>query len=137
MEQPPRRHRRDEQQPEIVGEEKGRQRGDDAAEGEKRQEREEQPRQADAQQVVAELRVVGKLPALPEGSLVERRADGRADAAKQDGARHVAALAPLRAIARRPDVRHQQVRKRWCHQMISSISCSPLPPVSLRKTDVS
>ena len=75
MEHPSRRDRRDEQQPEIVGEEKGRQRGDDAAEGEKRQEREEQPRQADAQQVVAELGVVGKLSGQPEGSLVERRAD--------------------------------------------------------------
>ena len=76
VEQPPRRHGRREQQPQVVRQEERGQRGDDAAEGEEREEREEQPGEAEAQQVVAELGVVGEQRRQPEGAAEDGAADG-------------------------------------------------------------
>ena len=137
MEQPARRDRRGQQQPQIVGQEERRERGDDAAEGQEREERQEQPRQAEAEQVVAELGVLDELPGEPERRPRDsaRDHDQRRSPPNSDAAQQVAALAPARAVARRPERRQQQVGERLCScQTISSISCSPLPPVSFRNT---
>ena len=136
VEQAARRDRRRQQQAEIVGQEERRQRRDDAAEGEEREERQEQPRQPEPQQVVAELRVVGELPGEPVRAAEDRGRDERGRCRRRATPREqVAALAAPRPVARRPELRQQQVRKAvWHHQTISSISCSPLPPVSLRNT---
>jgi hypothetical protein len=106
-EQPAHRHRRNDEQPQIVGEKERRQRRDDAAEGEKREERQEQPRQTEPQQVIAQLRVVPKLPRQPERAGEQRAEDTEADDAEQARAREIAALAPPRAIARGPQLRQQ------------------------------
>ena len=75
MEQAARGDRRGQQQPQVLGQEERRERGDDAAEGEEREEGQEQPGQAEAEQVVAELRVVEQLPGEPERSREERGRD--------------------------------------------------------------
>ena len=75
MKQPPRRHRRDQQQPQIVGQKKRRQRGDDAAEGEEGEEGQEEPRQAEPQQVIAEVRIVGELDRDPPRAVENPVAD--------------------------------------------------------------
>ena len=121
IEQPPRGHGGRQQQPQIIGEEERRQRGDDATEGKECEERHENPRQAEAQQVVAQLVVVVELPCQP-GCAIEQCGEytGR-DAAEEDCPREVAGLAPLRAVARRPEMRQQQVGEGALHTA-SSIS---------------
>ena len=137
VEQAPRRNRRHQQQPQIVGQKKRRQRGDDAAESEEGEKRQKQPRQPHAEEEVTELRVILEVAGQPERSLIQRTDDEHADAAKQQAAHPVATLPPLRAIARRPEVRQQEVGVRLHHHTISSISCSAPPPVSFRNTAVS
>ena len=66
-------------------EERG-QRGDDAAEGEEGEERQEEPGQAEAQQVVAELFVRGELRRQPVGATEQRADDDQPDAAEQQAA---------------------------------------------------
>jgi len=137
VKQPAGGDRRHQQQPQIVRQEERRQRGHHAAEGEKREERQEQPGQSHPQQKVAELGVVCKMAGQPERTLEQRHAHGDPDAAEQQAAREIAALAPASAVARRQQVRQQEVRIGLDHQTISSSSCSPLPPVSFRNTEVS
>jgi DNA polymerase III alpha subunit len=62
MKQPPRRDRRGKQKAKIVGQEEGRECGDHTTEREKRQERQKEPREADAKQVVPKLREIRQLP---------------------------------------------------------------------------
>src|SRR5512138_2730487 len=93
VKEPVRGDRRGKQEPQIVREKEGRQRGDDPAEREERKEREKQPRQPDTQQVVPELRVIGKLPGNPERCREDREGDDRRNAAEDQTAQQIAALA--------------------------------------------
>ena len=145
VEQPPRRHGRRQQQPQIVGQEERRERRDDAAEREEREEREEQPRQAEAKQVVAELLVdAPSCERQPVGAPEERRQRPAGRCRRRRTARARSPRSRRRARLRDD---HSEGSRRYgnawvdgCatgHQTTSSISCSPLPPVSFRNTGVS
>src|SRR4029079_16245456 len=83
VEETARRHGRGEQQSEVLREKERRERRHDAAEGEKREEREEEPRETEAQQVVAEIGVVGELRRDPARAVEDRAEDARADDAEE------------------------------------------------------
>ena len=64
-------------------EEERRERGDDAAEGEEGEKRQEEPGQAEPQEVVAELGVLRELPGEPERSPEDRREHEQAHRAEE------------------------------------------------------
>src|SRR5262249_43404517 len=87
-------------------------------------------------QIVAELFVVEQLPGEPEDDGEDRGRDADPDPSEQEGADAVALLPPERAVARAPEDGEEQVGEGLRGQRASSISWSPLPPVSFRKTGV-
>ena len=123
VKQTPDGERRREEHAQVFRQKKGRQRRDDAAECEEGKEGEKQPRQAEAQQVVAEVLVAFELASASRRPETGRRRRSARRRRTSRRAIRVAALAPPRAIARRPDAWQQQVRETAAHhQTISSIS---------------
>src|SRR5688572_23723019 len=150
MEHSARGHGGRENQPQVVGQEERRERRHDPAESQERQKGQKQPRQSEAQQVIAEVREPPKLLRQPERAAEDRARDSKTEGAEERRAHPVAALPSPRPVARGPDGRRQQIRKRprerhpdpLTHDAnpvytTSSISCRPLPPVSRRNTSVS
>ena len=134
--QSPPRYRCGNEEAQVVGQEKRRERSDNAAEREEAEERQEQPRQSEAKQVVAELFECGELRREPVGANEEGTAHADPDRSKDARSQQIAALPSPRAIPHRPQLRREQKGKRRVRHTTSSISCSPAPPVSFKKTAV-
>ncbi len=140
VEEPARVDGRGEEQAQVLREEEGGERGDEGAEGDERQEGQEQPGKAQAHQEVAELLVAEEVCVQEIGNPEERGRDQEAQAREERGAQAVARLAPPRAVLHSREHRGEQPGEGADHrrrQRPSSISCSPLPPVSFRNTGVS
>jgi hypothetical protein len=98
MEQPPGGNRSCQEEAEILRQEKRRQRRDDSAEREKWKNGQEQPGQAEPEQVVAELLVRAQLAGEPERSLEDGRAHQDRDRAEYAAAQEIAALSQADAV---------------------------------------
>ena len=130
------RYRCGNEEAQVVGQEKRRERSDNAAEREEAQEGQEQPRQSEAKQEVAKFFECGELRRQPVGANEEGAAHAEPDRSKDARSQQIAALPSPRAIPHRPQLRHEQKGKRRVRHTTSSISCSPAPPVNFKKTAV-
>ena len=99
-EEAPRRDRRHHQQPQVVRQEEGRERRDHAAEGEERQEGQEQPGQARGAAGSRRARRTAPLPREPERAADQRRAPRRGRCRRRPAARRKSPRSRRRARLR-------------------------------------